>query len=393
MNINLLTPPICSHTERLVGVLEQYRDRLHQAGDSVHDEELDYIKEILASSIFKQYLKGTPLSREDSTILTEATNDLITGFENINDASPSEKKRSHLQRKQSLKTLRNAVTPKNSTANLVQRVESSKLRQSRVAPVHNGMSKHELSDGTEQFRHIAYNGDTAYRSSTLTHGSSLNSRVKNLSNSTSTLIDRPSNGAMRKKSSDLNLLSSGSFNSLSGSQPNISSLKLSPQFLNGLPGTQNGPSNGHSSQNIQKLLISSESRPPPPSYMDHIHNQTKHQQEPQPEQHQLYTKTHSIDRLFEPSPSPEHGAPPLAPPTHPMTNGSVTKDLSTAEKRKTTFTVHMDKGPEGLGFMVKAVPHESRGEVGLCIQDLQPGGLAERLVDTIHSLMFIVAEC
>ncbi len=61
-----------------------------------------------------------------------------------------------------------------------------------------------------------------------------------------------------------------------------------------------------------------------------------------------------------------------------MTNGLVTKDVSTEEKRRTTFTVRVDKGAEGLGFMVKAVKKEGKVEVGLSIQDLQPGGLAER---------------
>ena len=429
-----------THTDRLVSVLEQYKDRLHQAGDNVHEEELDYIQDILASPIFNQYLTGTPPSQEDSTIIAEATRDLVTGIEDHKETSPADKRKSHLQRKQSLKALRNVVTPK--TSKKPHRIESSKVSSGQgpqaTSPSHNRNLRTEESNGLEP-KHTSEvilprqaNGGPGDRHTlpiTVVE-SRLNSRIKSLSNSTSTLIDRSTtNGGpvLRKKSSE-GLLSPSGGSSLSGSQPNISALKPTPQMtLNGglmIGGSRPDPigaplvgldlhlsrPSDHFSQTSsssltpdsshgQKLVLSPETRPPPPSYHAHMQKQSTRLPVPQtteqyttsdhPQQLLPYRKAKSFDKLFDASvPSAEfsqspnlhtpHQPPALTPPTHPMTNGLVTKDVPTAERRKTTFTVRMDKGAEGLGFMVKAVKSENKGEVGLSIQDLQPGGPAER---------------
>ena len=110
-------PHLPSHTERIVQVLEQYKERLHQHGDEGHDEELDYIKQILASPMFYDYVQNSSqLSQEETSLFSEVTNDLLSGFQETTDGkmSPAEKHKQRVQRKRSLRALRNVVTPKNS---------------------------------------------------------------------------------------------------------------------------------------------------------------------------------------------------------------------------------------------------------------------------------------
>ena len=62
----------------------------------------------------------------------------------------------------------------------------------------------------------------------------------------------------------------------------------------------------------------------------------------------------------------------------PMTDGMVTTNyLTAAERRRTIRTVRLEKGEKGLGFRVKGLKSEQNGG-GLFVQDLQPGGVAER---------------
>jgi hypothetical protein len=61
-----------------------------------------------------------------------------------------------------------------------------------------------------------------------------------------------------------------------------------------------------------------------------------------------------------------------------MTDGMVTTNyLTAAERRRTILTVRLEKGEKGLGFRVKGLKSEQFGG-GLFVQDLQPGGVAER---------------
>ena len=476
-------------------MLEQYRDKLHRAGDQEHEDELDYIKEILASPIFKQYLSGSGpsvLTYENSSLISEATNYLLTGIEGSKGedgvvASVVDKRKRQLQRKESLKALRNAVTPKNSPLVTSRKPHNkhessisshnqtrpreltspSRKRNSRTDPIvtiNAGGSSKVAAEGARTKPTNLSNGitnDTSSHGATADSGRTLNARVKTLSNSTSTLTERSSpheDPGMRlwKKSSE-GLLSHSSGSSLSGSQPNINVLRLSPTQEDTAPLNTSGPnpvngSHGNSRLNPvgggmeisewntgnpnnetdrlgrpldlfvqtptsgkqqtsnKKLILSSvspETRPPPPSYHTHMQNKsTKLQQKsqqsnqpstqprnplqnngiesdlPPPVHHQ---KAKSFDKLFEntQTTSDTHQAtplnmPPQLPLTHPMTNGSVTKDVSTEERRKALFTIRLDKGAEGLGFRVKAVKNEKNEEVGLSVQDLQSGGLAER---------------
>ena len=63
-----------------------------------------------------------------------------------------------------------------------------------------------------------------------------------------------------------------------------------------------------------------------------------------------------------------------------MTDGAITQDVPMAQSRKTRLVLCLEKGDEGLGFRVKGLKSEQRGELGLFVQDLLPGGLAERYV-------------
>ena len=56
--------------------------------------------------------------------------------------------------------------------------------------------------------------------------------------------------------------------------------------------------------------------------------------------------------------------------------GSVAK--ATATKKEQHITVSLHKGKEGLGFSVVGIATEHKGDLGIYIQDIQKGGLAEK---------------
>ena len=434
------------------------------------------------------------MTHENSSLVSDATNYLLTGIEGGKGeegvvASVVDKRKRQLQRKESLKALRNAVTPKNSPLVTSRKShnthESSISSQSQTRPSELTSPSRKRNSRTDPIVTINGGGSskitaggTYTKTTNLSNGISdetlvpsphgvavdsgrvLDARVKSLSNSTSTLIERSSPqedpGTHLWKKSSEGLLSPGSGSPMSGSQPNINVLRLSltqgttalntsePSPVNGLYGTsrlnpagggieisewntaiQNKdtdhfsrpldlyvqtPNSGQQQTSGKKLIlspVSPETRPPPPSYNTHMQNkstklQQKSQQSNQPSSqprnplqnngfesdfHPLvpHRKAKSFEKLLEfphitsepHQASPLH-LPPQLPLSHPMTNGSVTKDISTEERRKTLFTIRLDKGAEGLGFMVKAVKNEKNEEVGLSVQDLQPGGLAER---------------
>jgi len=112
-------PPTLCHcpADRVVRLLEQYQSRLHGSSHDGYEEELAYIKQILASPLFQQYLTGGLPQREKQEIV-KASTDILNGIESngslVEDGpiSPTEKRRRLIHRKQSLKALRNAVIPK-----------------------------------------------------------------------------------------------------------------------------------------------------------------------------------------------------------------------------------------------------------------------------------------
>ena len=478
------TPHTHTHTDRIVLLLEQYRNRLHQVGDAEHDEELDYLKQILESPLFQEYMQdGGILSHEETFAISEATNELLTDMDLENTQhSLMEKRKRLVQRRKSLKALRNAVTPKN----------SPRVQPKKAHGHHHSSSNSKTSGSSIQQREAPWSpyGKTFDSSSTATArmgsqnvtpsaissaasprlilkdaqihpellpvdkqeqqssfvsngldfnlsiGSPLDIRSKTLSNSTNTLIERPTSpnsyDSQRKKSSDSLLSAAGGF---SGSQPNISMLRITregdlnidfDQLQSCTPNNKQYNSSSHSLQQQQQQQLSipspsandtklssglnipiapispSADRPPPPSYLTHLQQQQQQQSThtplkatsptsrppPPPYGQKSFVpqrKVKSFDKLLDDSETtvPIHfpvpggpAPPPLVPLAHPMTDGLVTQDLPTVDKRRTTLTIQLEKGDEGLGFRVKGLRSEQKGE--LIVQDLMPGGLAER---------------
>ena len=260
LSLSLSLPPSFAHThththtDRLVQVLEQYKERLHQLGDEGHDEELNYIKQILASPIFNDYIRdSSQLSQEETSIFSEVTNDLLSGIHETTDGqvSPAEKHKQRLQRKRSLKALRNVVTPKNSPRVKSKRSHGSGTGEGKTSSVYDGASAASplervpggFSSSGTQFQNVTspiatvVNGkqfqETPLTSRTLDHGYAprtfsnggiefdmpansgplIDSQSRNLSNSSSTLIERStspsSDGTVHKRSSETLLANGG----------------------------------------------------------------------------------------------------------------------------------------------------------------------------------------
>ena len=463
--------------ERLVRLLEQYRDRLHNVGEDEYDEELDYLKQILASPVFLDYLQGQS-TQEDTSKISEFSNEVLSGIAGINMSegrpiSPTEKQKRKLARKQSLKALRNAVTPHNSPVVKKKTYRSGNtstegLENGSVPPgrtragvggnpsanpkpgsrTRNEISPPKLLDSATSpniHSHLPPGTGGELRGNTnLSNGlgpasNSLDARIRNLSNSTNTLIERPSppgDGHLEKsKPSDVPLLQNGF---MSGSQPEIHRVGLGDQHApkSGLrrldldaygdhyhhppaiasPGPNSdlgsgpnsslfGPEWSHqyqhpsySSDRMEHGLGLNLNQPPnpldshpiqtqqnqPPLYipsLDLPQSQPPVRPPPPPYGQQLVPqrKVKSFEKLLDrPDVIPIHlpPPPPMKPLLHPMTDGLATQDLPTTQNRGRERTaLVLEKGEEGLGFRVK-------GEGGgVFVQDLQPGGLAERYCD------------
>lgn len=469
---------------------------------------MDYIKQILGSSIFQQYLEegGASLSHENNEQIVQASINVLTGIETstIEDGhvSPAEKRKRQLVRKQSLKALRNAVVPKISPVGTqVEKgsamrvgggggasqkyeghVTSSNLRdgttpnkQVVVAEVHvtrdpgshvvDQSSSIEAPPSPSSNARPTVNGidlqqhsmnpmvvypsndpspiskNTAFeRSPNL-----VEARLINLSNSSTALAEnsfQQSGDPLERQRQDAAAASGFSKGrgmshlgrpSLSGSQPNISILRITqegslefddpmqddivdsvpdagmemginPLEWNGQPHHRVSVTTLPSSGGGKKLTLSPISPPtsclPPPSYFTHMtHNHTPNPPSHLPEADDpmaaavtrrtpppyiLNTRarrTKSYEELLNADADfthPSSTAFPLAPLVKPMTDGVMTRDLLTAEKRRTSLVIRLSKGKEGLGFRLKGLKKEQKG--GLYVQDLQVGGAAERLV-------------
>ena len=443
-------------------LLEQYRDRLHNVGDDEHDEELDYVKQILTSPVFLDYLQGQS-SQEDTSKISEFSNEVLSGIEGNTVSedgpiSPTEKQRRKLARKQSLKALRNAVTPHNSPMLKKKAVRPGNAStdtldngsvpgRTRAGPhggsgsinaksgsrTRNEISPPKLLDSVTPNVHSHHTGGELRANINLSNGlepptNSLDARIRNLSNSTNTLIERPSppgdHYLEKKKPSDVPLLQNGI---MSGSHPEIHRVGL---------GSQHGPKTGHRRLDLDMYgyhppaIANPGPNPGPnsslfgpewshqsqhPPYRDHIERDLglnlhqpanlldSHVVQPQQSQPPPYIPSLDLPQNQPPirPPPPPYGQqlapqrkatsfeklldrpdvipiqlppppPPMKPLLHPMTDGSVTQDLPTTQNRgRDRMTLVLEKGEEGLGFRVK-------GEGGVFVLDLQPGGLAER---------------
>ena len=501
-------------------LLEQYQSRLHGSNDG-SEEELVYIKQILASPLFQQYLNGgvAGLPQKEKQEIVRASADILNGIEGaaLEDVpiSPTERRRWQIHRKQSLKALRNAVTPKNSpvvqgkmphsvtktkmsltevqsldsqasTQHQVQSSEPATSRYCSPGPECNGSpeasssTKHDRKNmghksnsasKVEQQRvshtHVIFpvvanggpdHGRNDRRSDdgygpTPSHASKhegwvgpmglMEARAKNLSSSSSMLIERPSPpkdyppGMMPPVSSALGISNAGSkvsreglFGggirqaSMSGSQPNISRLRITQQGelefddllrddedLNpregeareegkgvgggvdwnnriagmgspgSIPAAAGRVGGGSGGMKLTLTPVSPPvSRPPPPYQFNHAEQAAliappSYTPTKQPSGGLMNRRTKSYEKLMDIG---GDGSlyPNLTPLVEPMTNGKSTRDLPTAERRKTSLVIQLRKGKEGLGFMLKGRKKEQKGE--LCIQELQQGGVADR---------------
>lgn len=99
---------------QLMQVLDRYQTRLHQAGNEAHDEEFEYVRQIVSSPMFHQFLRGEMSHGEDLEI-SQASQDIISAeFSSeavVNELTSSEIQKIRLARRKSLKALRNAVMP------------------------------------------------------------------------------------------------------------------------------------------------------------------------------------------------------------------------------------------------------------------------------------------
>ena len=394
--------------------------------------------------MFQQYITGGNTS-EEMRMVAEASNVVLSGITagTVEDKrlSQAEKHKIQLARKKSLKALRNAVTPKNSpllkkkwprsnstenTSLELERVNgtttveydgphsSSSLLQSRhkdgpflpklvdsspSPPVVNGIHPIKLTSRMDT------------RQTNGVHSTLLESKARNFSSSTSMLIERPSppsdyHYVMRKKSSD-SILSNGMF---SGSQPNIHQLNFDLDFADidpffhsttvTSPGSNLAPEWNKHHPHLQAGMdpnISSSNAPPPlwppPPYLSHLQRNeptdTTPLRPPPPYGYSPFVpqrRAKSYDKLLD-SPDNLASLPFVPPRIPPMTDGVITQDVLTAQSRKTRLVLRLEKGEEGLGFRVKGLKSEQRGELGLFVQDLLPGGLAERYVCELYMIL------
>ena len=97
-------------------VLDQYQSRLHDAGNEDHDEEIEYVRQIVTSPIFHQFLRGEV--EEGGAQIQEASRDLLSSDISpealVSELTSSEIQKRRLARRKSLKALRNAVMPTSS---------------------------------------------------------------------------------------------------------------------------------------------------------------------------------------------------------------------------------------------------------------------------------------
>lgn len=422
--------------------MEQYQSRLHDSTENY--EELNYVKQILASSLFQQFRNegGASLSHHDNEI-AQAVGDALSGIETIQTDdghfSPAEKHKRQLHRKQSLKALRNAVLTKNTSGsslevgspsigggggavklapseNLKSRVGVAQDMPPAVMPTEsgaqvNGMDIPHSTDVHSTDPAVYPSEDTSLGSRSM---GSTGAKLNSLSGSSSWL-DKSYQESTEWRGFEGLSNRSKQKSSLSGSQPNISMLRItslgSLEFdelpipdtasaeigvfqprrprvsVTGLPVATVASAATTGGKKLTLSPISpptATSRPPPPSYTSYMaHNHTPDPPIPSSaygansaNPKGLNRRAKSYEKLLEADSN--FPSPPLIPLAKPMTDGVTTKDVLTTERRKTSLVIRLNKGTDGLGFRLKGLKKEQNG--GLYIQDLQVGAPAERFV-------------
>ena len=466
------------HAAQLMQVLDRYQTRLHQAGNADHDEEFEYVRQIVASPIFHQFLRGE-ISRDDFGI-SRASQEVVSAELSteaiVNELTSSEIQKRRLARRKSLKALRNAVMSSAVThqpppvTSAGTRKGHLSSRSSETSSSASSPSKHthvKSYSGSEGTRNTVHQPDTPRAphavvrppapsgdrrghaivdkaaDSPMTNGTDIDTpleglvggreptvmpispsrttgneailspRIRNLSNSTNTLIERlsppiesPTKGRLM-----------GNGRGLAESHPNVHSLglhrpemdtdlfstplrMLSPNLVPEWNGNDRYPNESvdHSvsphvltahhphlhytpsptshhpfvtkSTTPHHRLTTETPRPSPlaPPPYNHLHINT-HAQHRRSKSFEDILNSPEFDPLnFHRTPIPQSVVAPqieMEPPGTPT--GS--------RKRVIRFQLILEKGNEGLGFLVK---NREGGEGGLVVQYLSPGGLAER---------------
>lgn len=475
-------------------VLDQYQSRLHKAGNETHDEEFEYVRQIVASPIFHQFLRGE-ISQEVDVEISQASQKVIsTDIQTeaiVSELTTSEIQKRRLARRKSLKALRNAVMSPNTGSHVPgkknhtpsSRANDPNTSSSSVAITTNTSSTsllkhtHTKSYSGSELTRLAVNvtQDTHLHptpsehhihtntrdedkkktnvSSQMTNGtdidtpleglgrserrmsptgseqtsppsSILSPRTRNLSNSTNTLIERlsPPIGSP-VKNSGYGGMGNGRVTSAE-SHPNVHSLGLNhrpemdkdlfsmPMHLfsgpnpvpdwNGKDHYSNEGDHTSSSHTTHPYILSPTSltshRPSfittvtttttPTPHRITLTNDLRHPTPlaPPPYNHHgnntaaAHRRTKSFEDILN---SPEfdplnfHGTP--IPPSSLMAPQIEIENhgpsMVCQRSRLVHFDLYLEKGSEGLGFLVN---NREGGKGGLVVKCLSPGGLAER---------------
>ena len=445
-------------------VLDRYQTMLHEAGNEAHDEEFEYVRQILASQIFHQFLSGEKHGNESE--ISRASQDLLSTDLSteavVSELTNSEIQRRRMARRKSLRLLRDAVMPTTPHSPAPRKLHSSsrssetsssvstsspskhahaKSRsgpepvrvsvqpEPKPLPPHSPGNQHTHDDGKE--RKTAFSkltngtdidtpldglGDTSSPSSpskAFDDPSILSPRVRNLSNSTNTLIERlsPTYDSPQKGYP----ISNGHVTA--ESHPNVHGLGLNrPEMdkdLFSMPLNMFDPNLVPEWDRRDQYVTQTADNPLPPpttplshvSPRPHLHyapspsshvsqppllTKSSTQQQrvttatrhplpaPPPYNHHHIPTTHQRSKSFEEIlNSPEfdplnfHRTPI---PQSVMTPQENIRNPNGGQIRGNHFQLILEKGSEGLGFLVTNC---EGGKGGLVVQSLSPGGLAE----------------
>jgi hypothetical protein len=479
----------------LMQVLDQYQSRLHEAGNEEHDEEIEYVRQIVASPIFHQFLRGGT-AQEENVHIQQASRDVLSAELStealLSKLTSSDIQRRRLARRKSLKALRNAVMPVNQHPPSKKSPHPSSSSSPPFgshhggghAPSRSGEPSSLSSATTSPLKHAhhtkSYSGPESVRtavavatgaesqpphhvdrgpvsshgnssshtpssqppSSLMTNGgdidtpleglgvtvkspvsprrppdsNSLSPRTRNLSNSTNTLIERLSPPVQSPTKG--HQISTGRVSA--ESHPNVHSLGLNrPEMDKDLfsiprhvlsPEWAGGKDRFPNERGVVNLPLHPPLPPHPHSHYNATPNSThrtpvavakaspsarlplaseipRHPPPALPPYEPLQNSTHKRSKSFEDilnspefdplnfhrTPIPPH--PMLGPQVENPSLGVTATAQGGRNQRGVYFDIYLEKGSEGLGFLVN---NREGGEGGLVIQYLSPGGPAEQ---------------
>ena len=396
---------------RLIGLLSHYRDRLRSQGDEEHDEELEYLMQIIDSPFMNDYLHGK-ITQENAALFNEVTSEIISALEDQDkdvQLSPETQRKRHLKRRASLRALKLAVTPQSSpviqtkmprakynlpknnsvdvpllqsvTAALSSRENSRESTPARtLSPSLSPPVAIATSPNQRNIDHIYISPYTGKVEKPIEDR--LDSPIGDdfFANSPQTLIERTStphssDTDFSRKNSTASILSETSqLTVMTASMsediktPDMRSAEGSFQDL-----TTDIPSLPSSHQVVNKGGLP----PTLPSYNEVLNSRRKARSFERLPSQELSVR----NPLYSPYSTSiiNGGLPPYYTSGGPMTNGTPTQNIPTNLSRDPghVMTIQLQKGDRGLGFSITR-PRTQNKEGKIFIQDIQPGGVAER---------------